>query len=793
MIKNYLKIALRIFWKNKAYVAINLAGLGFALACCILSYINYDYRAKFDKNHSQTEQIYRINSTRKVDGSSQPWGLVPVPIAEAMIKDIPGIARTARLFSKDLVVKNNQGVFAEKVFYADKNIFSFFNFPLSQGNYNEFDNNKTIVVSEAYAYKYFGKESAIGKEVTLVKDGREEAYTVRAVLKKMPLNSSFQFDIVTSFKNAFSADQAVNDWHNKEMITAFAELTNKGSAQSMKQLMSPYVRVHNQARQDWQVESFYLQPFHEVALTSDVDFTGFVYGRGMNPNPRGVLVIVPAIMSLFILLITCFNFTNISIAFASRRLKEIGIRKVMGVRKRQLIFQFLTENILLCLIASGLAIFIIYLLLPAFNSWSGVELQFNLGENIRLWAILILLPVAAAIVAGLYPSFYISSFEPVGILKGQTSFGPKSRFTRILLISQFSISCLALVVGIMLSKNAAYQDKVDFGYAINEVVVTEVDNEQQFDALVAVIEKDPRVSFIAGAEQQVGAGTYTANVDNEGNVTKVQVANIGAAYLRAMDIKLLAGRDFHSDGSIDKTQSIIINQTLAKNLHMDDPLGKRLKVDSSYYTLIGLTADYKERGLHGLVPPCILRMAAPADYKYFVARANQQNLMDVQKTIIAAWYKVVPDKPYNGFLQSDVVEKERYMNEGFKAVSFFLAAMTILLSISGLFALVSLNIIRRNKEVGMRKVLGASVLNIMGLITKEFMYMLITACIVGFALGYLIIDKLIFRVIYAYHTEIGPGAFLSAFLIIMISCFGTVGIKVYQAASSNPINVLRKN
>lgn len=795
MLRNYFKIALRVLWQNKVYVFINLLGLGFALACCILSYINYDYRASFDKNHKHTDNIYRLNSIRTIDGFTQRWGITPVAAGEYLAKANSGIIRIARLFSDNVVVKNKEDVFGEKVHYADKNIFSFFNLPLTKGNYSQFDSKNTIIISQEMAQKHFGKEEPVGRQLTIAKSGREELFTVIGVLAKIPLNSSFQFDIVSSFHNAFvPGDQSAIDWRSKLLVTTFAQLRNKKSRQQIADALTPYTDMYNKSNEDWKIKGFYFQPFQEVALSSDVDFEEFVHGRALNPNPRGVMVIIPIIMSIFILLITCFNFTNISIAFASRRLKEIGVRKVMGVRKRQLIVQFLGENILLCLMASILALLTVYWLLPAFNRWSGIELQINLSQNLFLWTILIVLPVVTAIVAGLYPALYISSFEPVGILKGQTQFGPKSRFTRFLLVTQFSISCLALIVGIALTKNAAFQNNVDFGYAINEVIVTEINSGQEYRTLNNVISKYPQIENIAGAVQQIGAGTREAKIQYETRELKVQVADVGGEeYLKTMGIKLWEGRQFRSDEGLHNEQSVIVNKTFLRRLNLQHAIGKQIKLDSTNYTIIGVVEDYKEFGLHGRVPPCVLRPASPDSYKYFVVRANAKNLGEVEKLVKTAWYQVIPGKPYRGFLQSDVVLKEKYMNAGFQSVSFFLAAIIIVLSASGLFALVSLNILRRNKEIGVRKVLGATIPNIMRLIAKDFIFILFVAFVIGSSLGYLVVNKIVFNFIYVYHADIGPDAFVYTLLIILLSCCITVGLKVYSAANSNPVKVLKRD
>jgi predicted lysophospholipase L1 biosynthesis ABC-type transport system permease subunit len=536
-----------------------------------------------------------------------------------------------------------------------------------------------------------------------------------------------------------------------------------------------------------------LQPFRAIAFSSDIDMGNYVYQSRLQSNPRGVSVIVPIAMSLLILLITCFNFTNISIAFAGKRLKEIGLRKVMGGTRFQLIKQFLTENLMLCLFASLLAVLFVGYLLPHFNMMFGVELKMNLTSDKGIWAVLLLLPMCTAIIAGLYPSVYISSFKPTSILKGETVFGPKSRFTRLLLFGQFALSCMALIVGILLAQNAAYQQKVDFGYAIKEAGVVEVQSPQQYAALRDALSADSRIDYIGGAAQQVASSSFATTVENNKTTLRAQVAHVGGqAYLDAMGIGLKSGRHFLSADGPDRESSVMVNETLASSLGLADPLGKQIKVDEKYLTIVGVVKDYKEAGLHGLVPSCAFRLAAPGEYRYLVFRTKEDGINAVYKSVQTTWANLVPHVPFSGFLQTDLVAKERYLNEGFKSVALFLAIVTILLSASGLFALVSLNILRRGREVGMRKVLGASAISIMRLFAKDFVYLLLAGFAFGAALGYLIVHNIVFRFIFAYHPPIGPGSFILALMVLLLACLSTVGYRIYSAARMNPVAVLKK-
>ena len=791
MIQNYFKIALRVLSRNKIFVALNIVGLGFALACCILSYLNYDYRASFDLNFTGTEDVYRLNAEKTVDQSTEQWGVTPLPLGEALAKNNSGVKRFARLYSTRGVVKNGQHVFSEHVYYADPSFFELFKFPLKAGNTAQFSNKNTVVISESFATKLFKNKSALGKQVTLVnKNGDEQLYTISAVLQKVPDNSSFQFDVITSFNSYFSIANQI-DWRSNIEVSTFVKIPNASSISSIEKQVQNYAALYNHTRERLKVKSFHFQPFHEIALSSDRDFEGCVQGSALNANPRGVIVIGPAIMSILILLIACFNFTNISISFANNRLKEIGIRKVMGGVRQQLIKQFLIENLLLCILASVVAVAFVGLLLPSFNSISTLNLRFNFGD-LSLYVFLLVLPFSTAIISGLYPALYISSFKPISILKGQTIFGSSNGFTRFLLIAQFSLSCLALIVGISLSKNASFQQTVDYGYAINELAVLPIDNVSEYKTLGNALIQNPRIRSVAGTVNQIGEGSPVLKVQSGTTNIEATVSTIGGEdYLTTTGVKLVEGRHFYSGKSLDQEAFILVNQTLLTELNIKSPLGKKIKVDSAWYSIVGVVADYKEVGLHGKVPPMVLKAANPEDYKYVTVRANKTNILPVFKAIQDTWHQVLPAKPFNGFLQSELIEKEIYMNEGFKSIAFFLAISTIVLSASGIFALVSLNIIRRKKEIGMRKILGASIISIIGLINKDFIKLIVISVVIGSGLGFLLIDNLLFKFVYVYHPEIGVMPFILTLFIILFTSAITVGAKVYRAAIANPIKSLR--
>lgn len=790
MFSNYLKITLRFLWRNKVYTILNVVGLGFAIACCILAYLNYNYHNTFDQKQAYSKHIYRLNSMRVIDGNKQPWAVIPLLVTQSIQNEQVQIARFS---GASVIVKHVENTFDEHIYYADKAIFEFFSFPLKSGSLSGFGQPNQLIISENFAEKYFPKQIAVGQSLTIVgSDGKPEIFTVTAVTQKIPGNSSIQFDIITSFDNQFTNGQVpANNWTTPKLITTFVRLKDEKATHLVTAKLNPYLPLLNRNGTNWNVKGFFLQPFSELAASSDIDMPGYVYGSQLTSNPRGVLVIVPAMMSIFILLITCFNFTNISIAFASRRLKEIGIRKVMGGRKSQLIFQFLSENLVLCLLASALAMLFVRLLLPTVFQLTNVDLSPEYSNDYGFWLFLICIPCICAIFSGLYPAMYVSSFQPIRILKGNTFFGSFSRFTRFLLIAQFTLSCFALVVGIVMSQNASFQKKTDFGYSINEVTVVEINNPHEYSVLSQAVLQNPAIKSVAGCTQQIGDGTYTQTAKTTNGQTQVQVADVGGKdYLNTMGISLVQGRHFYVSGA-DAHKSILVNQTFLQRLHLANPLGQRVTLDSAHYTIVGIVNDYKEYGLHDLVPACVLRMAKTNAYKYMVVRADKEKLKQVTKYLQATWHNLNPNVPYRGYLQTDLIEKEVRMTQGFKSIAFFLAIVTLFLSASGLFAQISLNIDKRSKEIGIRKVLGASILQIIVLVNREFMRMLLIAFVIGSVLGYLFTSKFIFQVIFQYHPVAGPEPYLYTLLIVIISCSLIIGSKIFEAAKANPIERLR--
>jgi len=796
MFFNYLKIALRNFFRHKTYVLINLLGMGFALACCIVAFLNLDYKLRFDEHHHEkSASVYRVNTIRETENGKEDWGLTPLALGAAISEDMTGV-NLMRLHSSSGIVKVNEKAFSERVHFSDMRLLSTLNFPLLHGNASVFNYPDQIVISEEASLKYFGNENPIGKEVRLVDEfQREKSFTVGAVTETIPENTSILFDVMIPIGNFFEPTHfPEQDWKADIQTSIFVELEEGYMPSQFDELLQSYVTEHNDFREDFKIANFYLQPYNELAFSSDVDLSGWVRGRELNRNAVGFLVAVTVILSLLILVTACFNFINTSIAFSSSRLKEIGIRKVIGSTRIQLIKQFMVENIVLCFLSIGVGLIGVHFLLDAYNGiFDNQALDMRYVFKPRVLIFLISLPLVTALLAGSYPAFFISRYQPVAILKGRTRFATMGKFSKILLSAQFSFSCFALLMGTILTQNAAYQEKVDFGYDLRKVAVTRINNTQEYTAFYNEMVQNATIEHVAGSSQIVGESDEISIKKNPDDVKRTsRKLEIGSDYLKTLGIKLVAGRDFIAGSVQDIENAIIINQKLLEEFQWNDnPINRQIYLEEKPYTIIGVVENHKELGLLADEPSCIFKLAHHDQFNYISVNVPDDRVADIGHTLQETWSKINPDVPYYGFLQEMLIFKQLYMNIMLRNLCIFLAGVTLIMSAAGFFSIVSLSILKRTKEIGIRKIFGGSIKEMIQIISVGFLKLIVVAFVVGSLLGYLVIDKFLFTQMYAYHIPIGIGAFVLTFFVVTLIPMLTVGFKVYNAATANPAETLK--
>lgn len=791
MIKNYLTVSLRNLIKNKFYLFINVAGLGLALATCIVAYLNWQFGHDFDREHLNADKIYKVQVSKASDQGMTDYGTTPLPIGPSALNDISAVKMFVRYNNPNYIIQRDEKVFDKNIGFASDNFLDMFTYPMKMGDPSALKDKKKILLSTEMAEVYFGDSDPLGEILTLRNDDDEEfPFIVGGVFEKIPLNSSIYFDAITNFDNYLDITKVEkNDW-GRFIAATFLYIETPEQAKTVNGLLANYIDIQNKARDDWKVTEYEMLPLLEFSKISNGLYSNWLNG-GMHPAQ----LMAPPVMAFLILLIACFNFTNTSIAISSRRLKEIGIRKVMGGGKTQLIIQFMSENLMICATAIVLALAIANYLVPAYSAmWPNMDLDVNFTQNIEMYFFLFGLLILTAVLAGAYPAIYVSSFEPVKILRGTLRLGSTSRFSKVLLSSQYLFTIMALFAGVAFIQNANYQETLDLGFDRETIIGTRVDNHSDYLQLKSAMATNPDIEALVGTENHIGSWSYSRTLRNEDREIESFMLNFGPNYMEAMDLEILQGRFFSEElKKSDTKNSLIVNERLAKDFGWTDPIGKRVAIDdSTTLTVIGVVKDFYHNGFWRDVDPYGMRLVEEESFNFVIAKVTGSTVTKSYHFLEEKWRETIPNKPFNGFYQEGLgsIKQAKEVNANIVIIFGFLSVISVILSAIGLFTLVSLNIIKRVKEIGVRKVLGAPIAHIVGLMNRPFAYMIFIGGTLGLGLGYFIVDILIDS-IFKNHRPIDASTFLIPLSIILVISMLTSTIRIFGAAIKNPVDSLR--
>ncbi|MBS1545525.1 MAG: ABC transporter permease [Bacteroidetes bacterium] len=799
MIKNYLLITLRSMMKNKVFIAINIFGMGLAIACCVVAYLNWDFSNGWDSTQVNADRVYRVQFWREFQGKRERYGMAPMPLANYIRQNFKEVNKVVRYMSSYTDVRIGDEVFGTETVFVDSAFFDLFTYEFKYGTANEFFNRGKVLISDEVARKYYNTEDAVGKPLTQIvlgKDGvrRPKEFEVGGVFKKLPMNSSFHAEVIMYLDNFWdiNLDPDLSETNWKRWTHAlFLEIDDPSKVAGITQQLQQYIEPQNKVREDFKVTAYYLENFNGAMrrnrlnprLQSD-------YLRGGIPDEA---VTVPVVMSGMLLLLACFNFTNTSIAISSRRLKEIGIRKVMGGMRRQLIFQFLSENLLLCLFGLLMGLLLAEWLVPAYDSlWPWLELHISYRENAGFLLFLSGLLVITALIAGGYPSFYVTSFEPVSILKGKARFGGTNWFTRVLLFGQFLISLLLIIMAVGFYDNGQYQKNYDLGFATHGVISAWVNNEGMYNTYRDALVTNKDIEIIAGTKNHIATSFYNDPVKYESIEKEVDIMDVGDHYLEAMDMTLLEGRGFNKDSETDRKESVLVTEEFVKQFGWkDSAIGKRVVwMDTVQLYVIGVVRNVYARALWAPIQPLMVRYTSPSKYQQLIVKTAPGKMAEVNTYMERKWKEVFPNAQYAGQMIDHELEETNQINDNVVIMFGFLGFFGALMTGIGLFTLVSLNIVKKMKEIGVRKVHGASVTNIAQVINREFVISLGIATIAGGALGYLGSDWLM-DAIWEYYKKLGVLSLSISVLAMLVIAVLAVGYKTVSTAMLNPTKTLR--
>jgi putative ABC transport system permease protein len=792
MLKNYFLITLRSMLKSKLYISINIIGMAVAIACCIVAYYNYEFNASFDDHHTSAGDVYRVNSIRQFQGTSTAYGFVPVPLGEMIRQNVKEIDALTRYSPSGANIKIDDDIFDARLSYVDPDFFRFFTFSFINGDPSSITRKSNLMISDKLAERLFGKEEAVGKEISQVMaDETVRDYTIAAVFKTPPPNSSFHDEAYALYDNYLDTDTVLHqgtNWYYRN--TLFVRMANRNAKSNIETQLASYAPNNNKVREDFILTGFVLDPFKGMAVRDTYSEIPGTWTRDASPLAA---VIGTAVMAIFVLLIACFNLTNTSIAISSRRLKEIGIRKVMGSLRSQLIFQFIGETMLVCFFALILAVGIAeFFLIPAFNSlWPFLELSTDYFGKPDFTLVMIGVLLFTGLVAGSYPAFYISRFQPTSILKGKLKLGGTNYFTRFLLTMQFAISLCGIVSSFAFIDNARYQKEFDLGFNQKGVIYTRVNSESQFNLLRDAMAQNPDVISIAGSEHHIFSGYYNDPIKHDGTEIETDIMNIGDNYLATVGFRLVEGRDFIRDSQTDRKESVIVSEKLAAKFGWDKPVGKEITwMDTARFYVVGVFKDVYTNGLWREMEPMMLRYAPNKNYRHVIVSASADNIVKVNEYMEEKWKELFPNRKFfSRYMDSAMVEASRVNNNILK-MFIFLGIVAVALSVTGLFTLVSLNIIKKMKEIGVRKVLGASTGNISRVINTEFAIILGVACFLGAYLG-MWMSGLLMDNIWDFYQKATVETMVASCALLIVASILTVAFKTYNTARMNPVNVLR--
>ncbi len=801
MIKNYILLTLRAILRNRSYSLVNILGLAVGLASFIIIMLYVYDEYSYDRYHSKYQRIYRITSNMNFKGVGEKSSSQPFPLAPTLYKDYPqyveNYVRFFNLQKSFFTVAYEDRVFNEtRFFYTDTSVFNIFDFHLIKGDKNKaLKEPFTMVITESMAKKYFGSENPIGK---VLKVDNHFEYEITGIVADIPQQSHFHFDFLASFStlnHLFRSESVLKNWFWNPCWTYILLKKDVNIEEFRKKLpgfAEKYLKIGN-------IEEYelFLQALSDIHLHSHLDYE-------IEKNGREEYVQILMIIAILILIIASINFVNLITAGTSNRAKEIGIKKVVGGTRRQLIKQFLIESLIITFISLLIAISLVELFLPAFSSVSGKVVSDNFRFHPETILSLIALGLLTGILSGIYPALYMSGLAPLKLLRGIIRQGKTAKKVRkVLVLIQFSIAIALIIVSIGIFKQLKYLHTKDLGFKNREIIILNAEftnlafnfNEFKKDLL-----KDTVIRHVTGMDYIIGQSHNTHFFVPE-NYPETELQFYPSLFVRddfvkTFDINIVAGRDF-TDDEKNAGNEVLVNEEMVKYLNYtdnEDILGKKFRTAQGKAIVCGVISNINVSSLHTKVEPFIIsiysRESARASQTRFVAiQVQKEHIAQSLKYIEKLWNKYEPERPFEYLFLKNELDKH-YRGENILAdLAGIFALLSILIASIGIWALTAYITETRTKEIGIRKVLGASVWNIVRLVNSEFLSIFIMSNLIAWPLAYYALRVWINN--FAYRTEINFWIFFVALLISFLNALITISHKSYVAASKNPVDALK--
>lgn len=786
MFSNYFKTSFRSLTKHPLSAFINVFGLSVATGICLLVYSFMEYDYSIDQFHQNKDKVYLATFHTVRDGVGQQYGTTPRPLADALRQDLPQVKKVCRVEDLNVVLKYADNVFHERIRFADAAFLELFTFPLKWGAPGSLADLNSIILSEDMSVKYFGDDNPLGRDVTMIfSDSIKKVFTVTGVAATFPKSRDIDFNFLINYENLRVANPAYDqhDW-SKFVAATLVQLDQPEQADEVTRQMEKYRQLQNEASPDWAISSFSL----ESLVTLHERAANIRDGIAHDYNVEGRIGM--PIIAIFMIVLACFNYINIAIVSAAKRLREIGVRKVIGASRLKVIVQFLTENIVVTLFALAIGVALCYFIfMPWFVQFTGWELELRLLSN-DLWIFVLALVLFTGIASGMYPAFYISKFEAVKIFRGSLQFGRKNPLTKIFLGVQIVLACMTITAGVVLTQNNRFQYNRAWGYDQKDALYIQVPDRQAYDRMHAAMISHPDVLTAAGSVDHVGRSVSKAILHTVANRKyEVDQFAVGGNYLETMGIRLVEGSSFRKHSESDK-QALLVNELLVKTLGLKQPIGQQFVIDSVRYEVIGVVKDFHTKDFFSKVQPAIFRVAGEGDYRYLSMRLRAGADDKALKVLQDKWAVLYPEVPFQGGLQQDVWTSYFYSVDRSEQFTQVVAGIAVLLASLGLYGLVTLNVTGRVKEFSIRKTLGAGLSNIASIILNQYALLTVVSLLLGIPASYLF-TKAYLNMLFAYPMPIGYSGIVIAVVILLLVLLAVISTQIRKVLRLNPVEGLK--
>ena len=781
MLKNYLKIALRNLMRQKVFSLINIVGMAIGLACGILLSLWIFDEISFDKFHENGENIYRILENQSYSSQSMQVAVTPVPLAESIKGDFPEIVGATRYndsYAQDFKVDDK--VFSEIMgAFTDEDFLKMFSFPIIKGDQEPLSSKNSIVITEGTAKKLFKDEEALGRNISLY----DNNFEITAIIQNVPENSNISFDYLLPFQIMVDRNPDINEWGSNSIYT-YIQLADKTSQQQFSEKIQMYLKEQSEGASS----ELYLQPIFQTHLHS----VGLVADMGGMGDFRYIILF--SIISIFIIVISSVNFISLTTARYTKRAKEVGLRKVVGSQRSQLIWQFLGESMILLLISLVIGLVMVELFLPAFNNIAAKDLSLMYLLNPTMLSGLIVFVLIIGFLTGIYPAFLLSSFKPVTALKGSQISGSKgSLFRKVMVVTQWSLSIILIIGTLMISKQLKFMKNKKLGFEKEQIVYTDIRGFDKYDELKEELLKNPEVESVSATMalphrimNSMSGSVWEGKPEDDTFLVHYNIVNYD--FIETFEIEMAEGRSFSEEFSDETNFGFVLNQEAIRQMGLVDPIDTKFSAWGMEGKIIGVMKDFHFKSLHDPIEPMLFLLIK--EYaETLVVRINGADTENTISYLEQTLTKFDPEKKHEFRFFDEQYEAMYRAEQQMEIILKIFTAFAIFVACLGLFGLSTFMTQQRTKEIGIRKVLGADVPNIIFTLSKDFTKWIIIANIIACPLAYYIINKLLQN--FAYRIDMGTGVFAVTIVSSILIAIVTISFQTIRAASSNPVDALK--